>query len=435
MTYHEALAYLDSLNKFGIRLGLERITRLLALMGNPERSFKTVHVTGTNGKGSTTAALAAMLHCAGVRAGMYTSPHLVDYTERIKINQTEITREQFAEAVGYTGQFVTRLVGEGCESPTQFEVLTAAAFYHFAVSKVEYAVIEVGLGGLLDSTNVIVPEVSIITNVALDHADRCGGSLQGVAEHKAGIIKPAVPVITAAEREILPVIRAKAELLQAPLYILGQEFTGSLESQNAEGQVITVRSEQYGQIGPARLSLAGRHQTANSSLAVMAALLLKQRDLRITVDAIERGLAGVVWPGRFEVIPGRPAIVIDGAHNPAGAKALRAALDDNFPGKPIVFLLGILQDKDIGGMLDKLIRPVDSVVVTAPESERAAQPETVAKLIRASRVELALSIEAGIDRVRNLAGGDGVACIAGSLYLIGCARAIINNRQTNFRQV
>lgn len=435
MTYDEALTYLDSLNTFGIRLGLDRITRLLALMGNPEGSYKTVHVTGTNGKGSTTATLAAILHSAGVRAGMYTSPHLLDYTERIKIDQTEVTRADFAAAISFTKQCATELVSEGGESPTQFEVLTAAAFYHFALYKVEYAVIEVGLGGLLDSTNVIVPEISIITNVALDHADRCGGTLQAIAEQKAGIIKPGIPVITAADEAILPVIRTKAASARASLAVLGQQFSACLESLNAGGQVISIKTQLYGQVGPARLKLLGRHQIANGALAVMAALHLGRRDERITAAAIEQGLAGVVWPGRFEVIPGRPAIVLDGAHNPAGARVLRAALDEIFPGRSMVFLLGILQDKDIGGIVSTLIRPADAVVVAAPESERAAEPQLVAKLIKARRTELAASIEEGIHKARSLADQDGVICIAGSLYLIGYARAIINNRQTNYGQV
>ncbi|QJW48982.1 bifunctional folylpolyglutamate synthase/dihydrofolate synthase [bacterium BFN5] len=343
MNYKEALEYLDSLNKFGIRLGLARIQRLLELMGNPERSYKTIHVTGTNGKGSTTAMLASILHHAGIRAGMYISPHLMDYTERITVAETAITQAAFADAVHTTKKFVDQLLDEGGESPTQFEVLTAAAFHYFAAAGVEYAVIEVGLGGLLDSTNVIIPEIAVITNVALEHAERCGGTLTAVAEHKAGIIKRAVPVVTAASEEVLPIIQAKAELEHAPLYVLGRDFECRSDGMKEYQQLIAFKTENYGQLGPLYLNLLGQHQVENSAVVIMATLLLAQKDERITGQAIEKGLSQVLWPGRFEIVEGQPLTIIDGAHNPAGAKVLRNNLDVIFPDRPIVFLLGILE--------------------------------------------------------------------------------------------
>lgn len=431
MNYKEALEYLDSLNKFGIRLGLARIQRLLELMGNPERAYKTIHVTGTNGKGSTTAMLASILHHAGIRAGMYISPHLLDYTERITVAEAPITQAAFADAVHTTKKFVDQLLAEGGESPTQFEVLTAAAFYYFASVGVEYAVIEVGLGGLLDSTNVIIPEVSVITNVALEHADRCGGTLTAVAEHKAGIIKQAVPVVTAASGDVLPIIKAKAELEQAPLYIFGRDFKCRSEGMKEYQQLIVFQAREYGHFGPIYLNLLGQHQVENSAVAIMATLLLAQKDERITGNAIKKGLNQVLWPGRFEIVSGQPFTIIDGAHNPAGAKVLRDNLDLIFPNKPIVFLLGILEDKDIVGIIKNLIRPSDRVVVTSPDSARAARPDEVAHLIKAQQVEVHPTIEAGIIRASQIAEPDGILCIAGSLYLIGYARHIIYNRQKN----
>lgn len=211
MTYQEALTYLDGLNVFGIKLGLVRIARLLELLGEPQKKYRTIHVTGTNGKGSTTAMLAEILLQSGVRSGMYTSPHLVSYTERIQVAGQPISEADFAECILEVKAAVDRMLAEGEECPTQFEVLTAAAFFHFASAQVEYAVIEVGLGGLLDSTNVITPEIAVITNVTLEHADRCGGTLAGVATHKAGIIKEGVPVVTAADGETLEIIRQAAE--------------------------------------------------------------------------------------------------------------------------------------------------------------------------------------------------------------------------------
>jgi len=425
MTYEQALAYLDSLNTFGIKLGLERIKRLLELMQHPERRYKTVHVTGTNGKGSTTAMLAAILVNSGIRTGMYISPHLADYTERMTVNGQEITKTAFAEAIHYTSRFVEQMITEGGESPTQFEVLTAAAFYYFAAVGVEYAVIEVGLGGLLDSTNVIVPEAAVITNVALEHTDRCGSTVAAVAEHKAGIIKSGVPVVTGASGEALDVITKTAQLKDAPLYILGQDFGGQLQVITDYKQQAAFWTEEQGQLGVFNVNLLGQHQVDNSAAAVMVALILARQNKRISLDSIQSGLANVCWPGRFEVIPGFPVTIIDGAHNPAGAKVLRSNLDQLFPGQAVTFLLGILKDKDVIGILGNLVRSSDRVVVTTPDSDRAADPHIIARHIQARQVEVEAGIADALNRARQLALPDGILCVAGSLYLIGAVRSII----------
>lgn len=424
MNYEEALAYLAALNKFGIQLGLSRISMLLALMGNPQLRFKTVHITGTNGKGSTTAMLASILKSGGIRTGMYTSPHLISYTERLAINGLEITESEFAAAIEYTRYFVEKMLAGGNEQPTEFEVLTAAAFYWFAKSEVEYAVIEVGLGGLLDSTNVIVPEVAVITNVALDHIDRCGRTVAEIAGHKAGIIKQGVPVITAADGDALRVITAAANSKSAELLVLGRDFGGSF-LEFAEGvQKIEVETAQ-GTKSQYNLALLGIHQVKNAAVAVMAAAVLARNEHRIGQDTIARGLATVVWPGRLEFFTGQPVCIVDGAHNPAGASALRENLDILFPDGSITFLLGILSDKDVNGIIRVLIRPSDKVVVAAPLSERAGDPELIAGKITAAAVETTLSIEHGLARAADIAGTNGVVCAAGSLYLIGTVRQIL----------
>lgn len=425
MTYEEALSYLASLNRFGMNFGLARIEKLLELMRHPQRRFKTIHVTGTNGKGSTTAMVAAVLQAAGIRTGMYTSPHLEDYPERMQVNGLAVSRQAFAEAVEYTGGLVDGMVAEGWEHPTEFEVLTAAAFYYFAATGVEYAVIEVGLGGLLDSTNVITPAVSVITNVTLEHTDRCGGTVEEIAYHKAGIIKGQVPVVTAARGAALDVIRRTAAEKAAPLYVLGRDFHGSSAGVKGFRQSISVTAGDQGELGPVEFNLLGRHQTDNAAVAVMTALVLAGAEPRITRDAIRSGLAEVRWPGRFEVVPGEPPLVVDGAHNPDGARVLRATLDEVFPGKAISFVLGILADKDIAGITGGLVRETDSVITVRPLSERAADPAALAGVITAGLVEAAESIMAGITRARELAGSDGVVCVAGSLYLIGEARRLI----------
>ncbi|MDR3590223.1 MAG: bifunctional folylpolyglutamate synthase/dihydrofolate synthase [Negativicutes bacterium] len=425
MTYDQALEYLASLNKFGMNFGLERIEKLLELMRHPERRFKSIHITGTNGKGSTTAMLAAILTASGIKTARYTSPHLLDYTERMTINSEPAARSAFAEAIAHTSRFVAEMTAGGWEHPTEFEVLTAAAFHYFAAAGVEYAVIEVGLGGLLDSTNVIIPELAVITNVTLEHTDRCGNTVAEIAHHKAGIIKQGAPVITAAAGEALAVIGKTAADKAAPLYVAGRDFTGLGSGLTGRCQSVTVTTRRYGDLGPFSLALLGRHQAENCALAVMASRVLAEREPRITTAAIGQALSTVVWPGRFEVVGNQPTVILDGAHNPDGARALRATLDEVCPGREIVFLLGVLADKDVVGITGALIRAEDAAVVVRPESERAADPAAVARLLATSRVQTVASIEEGYARALGLAGPDGVVCVAGSLYLIGAARAVI----------
>ncbi|WP_371371571.1 folylpolyglutamate synthase/dihydrofolate synthase family protein [Sporomusa aerivorans] len=427
MTYEQTLAYLENLSKFGINLGMARIERLLELMQHPERRFKTIHVTGTNGKGSTTAMLAAILAASGIKTGMYTSPHLVDYPERMIVNGQEITQEAFAQAIDYTSKFVDQMLADGFEQPTEFEVITAAAFYYFAAVGVEYAVIEVGLGGLLDSTNVIIPEISAITNVTLEHTDRCGSTIAEIARHKAGIIKAGVPVVTAAQGEALAIIKETAASKNAQVYAKEEHFFSQFKGLAQGQQQILVDAGELGKV-EAALNLIGFHQLENSAVAVTAALILGKKDSRITELAIGKALAEVCWPGRFEIVPGEPVIIIDGAHNPDGARVLRQNLDQVFPGKDITFALGILRDKDVSGIIRALIRQTDTVVTVQPLSYRAATPEEVAREIQARRVEAAATIGSGIERAKELAGADGIVCVAGSLYLIGEARQIILNK-------
>ena len=382
MTYEESLIYLANLCKFGINLGLARIEKLLELMDHPERQFKTIHVTGTNGKGSTTAMLASILQAAGIKTGMYTSPHLSNYTERMMIDGQEASPMEFAKAIEYTSQFVEKIVAQDLGHPTEFEVLTAAAFHYFAVCGVEYAVIEVGLGGLLDSTNVIVPEVTVITNVTLDHIDKCGSVITDIAHHKAGIIKQGVPLITAAKGQALDVIRHIAEDKSAKIYIYGQDFSAKFAGLVEHRQKVVLEVSRARNIGTFVVNLLGHHQVDNCAVAVMAALVLAEKEQRITLSALRRGLLEVCWPGRFEVIPGKPTIIIDGAHNQDGARGLRKNLNEFYADKEIVFLLGILRDKDVTAIIKELIGSSDKVVVVAPISQRAGEPQDIAREIQ-----------------------------------------------------
>ncbi len=423
MKYQEALNYLAGLGKFGIHLGLERITGLLTFLDHPEKKFKSIHVTGTNGKGSTCAMLEAILRSAGLKTALYTSPHLVSYTERMVLDGSDVSEADFALAIAAAKAAVEKMAAADLEHPTEFEVITAAAFWLFAEKKVEYAVVEVGLGGLLDSTNVIVPELSLITNISLEHTDRCGSTLEEIAAVKAGIIKEGVPVITAAQPPALAVIEETARRKKSALKRLGQEFSvvGGWES---AGQRIRLTLD--GDVWPEfSLALLGRNQLDNAALAMTAAALLAEREPRITRAAIATGLKAARWPGRFERIAGQPEIIIDGAHNPAGARCLRANLDELEPQKPRVFLLGILADKDVAGILGALIRPEDRVVVVPPASERAASPEAIAAQIKARQVVCCEGISRGLKEAKTMAGPDELLCVAGSLYLVGTVRSLL----------
>lgn len=472
MDYKESLAYLDELNVFGVNLGLKRIERLLFLLGDPQKKYKTIHVTGTNGKGSVTAMLAAGLQAAGIKTAMYTSPHLSSYTERMVIDGKPVSERQFADSLSVVRDICEFMAGEGDEHPTQFEVITAAAFLLFAKLEVEYAVIEVGLGGLLDSTNVIVPEVAIITNVTFEHADKCGGTLEGIAEHKAGIIKEGVPVVTGAEGIALDIIRKTAAEKHAPCYIMGEDFVGEAmrplgqlsippnlgatgtaaqdrrltdmqiealsklhmdcnECSEAEQLVgFTAKNTMFGNMDY-KLSLLGLHQVSNSAIAAAAMMVLAANDLRFTRRTIKQGMKNVTWPGRFELIGGYAhKVLIDGAHNPAGIKVLRASLDYYFPAEKRIFVLGILKDKDFEHMLSMLLRPEDVVVLTTPNSERAADPAELLQYVPTEHKEAIgdpeQALNKGLELAKNTDQSKNTLLIcAGSLYLIGALRELL----------
>lgn len=420
MTYRQALEYLDSLASFGIRLGLARIERLTELLGLPQTAYPTVHITGSNGKGSTAAMTAAALTASGLRTGLYTSPHLVSYTERMQVEGVPISDADFARTMAAVKQAAERMTAEAMESPTAFEVLTAQAFLWFAEQEVDYAVIEVGLGGLLDSTNVITPVVSAVTNVVLEHADRCDGTLEGVARHKAGIIKPGVPVVTAARGMPLDIIRREAAAKKAPLHVLGADFSVESRALSEGGRMLSFSAPEEGYSAwPCPLSLTGAYEAENAALALMMLTLLAKRDGRVSMEAARAALAAVRWPGRFELMRlGGRRVVVDGAHNPAGMAALRRSLDETFPSGPRVFLLGLLGDRDVDAMLSALLRPEDRVVVTAPASERAAAPEEIAARL-GGRGEPERDYESALSKALALTPEDGVLCCTGSLYFIG----------------
>jgi dihydrofolate synthase/folylpolyglutamate synthase len=422
MTYAEAIEYITHASTFGIQLGLVRIQELLRRLGNPQERYKTIHVTGTNGKGSVSAIVAQSLQAAGIKTGRYTSPHLEEYTERISVDGTDISRGDFAAAIAVVAQAVDAMAAAGMERPTEFELLTAAAFWHFANCHVEYAVIEVGLGGLLDSTNVITPVVSVITNVALDHMKYCGPTVEAIAVHKAGILKEGVPAVTAASGPALAVISAAAEKHHCPLAVLHRDFDfADRHCQGLAGQSFTIQRQ-----GAAPLSvtmpLLGFHQAQNAAVAVMALTSAAAQDRRITDESILQGLAQVRWPGRFQVVrAGDVPVVIDGAHNPAGIATFCQTYEENFGTAGRVFLFSVLADKDYSQMVRQLFHDDDFVICAPAPTPRTSDPQKLAAMLPC-RAAWTNSIDEGLDQAFQAVQPGQVLCIVGSLYIQGDVR-------------
>ena len=425
MNYQESIAYLESLGQFGIRLGMERIKQLLFVLGHPENQIKTIHVAGTNGKGSVTTMISTILLEAGCRVGKFTSPHLVKYNERIQINEQDITDEEFAKILTTVREFADDLVKKGaCEQPTQFEILTAAAFHYFALNRVDYAVVEVGLGGLWDSTNLIKPLVSVITNIALDHTKVLGNTMEEIALQKAGIIKEKVPVVTGAEGDALGPIRVMSAVKQAPLYEYGVSFRGQELSSSMDGQKFrlmagTNYASEY------EIRLPGEHQIRNAALAIVAVKIVSKQDSRITEEHLHLGAARTKWPGRLEKIASAPDVILDGAHNPNGADALRNALDKYYPEKKRAFVFGMMGDKSVDEVIKILFRPSDTVfTVRADDGPRAAEAADLAERV-GSNATPADDVSRAYRLACEAAGRDGIVCVCGSLYLVGTFKATV----------
>ena len=432
MNYVESLSYLENLGKFGIQLGMERIEGLLRELGNPEQKIKTIHVTGTNGKGSVTSMITNILLAANLKVGKFTSPHLVRYNERICLNGEEISDEAFATTITAVKAAADSIVKKGvCDQPTQFEILTAAAFLYFCLEKVDYAVIEVGMGGLWDSTNVITPVVSVITNVSLDHTDRCGDSVERIAMQKAGIIKEKVPLVTAAEGDnALGPIITMAMFKEAPVYLYGKAFYGTEVESSMDGQKFTLHAGDF-YASDYEIKLPGEHQIKNTSVAIVAAKLVSKQDDRINELALHLGVANTLWPGRLERVSQKPDLILDGAHNPDGAKALRSALDKYYPGQKVHFVFGMMGDKDMSGVIKTLIHNNDVVyTVRADGGSRAAEAEALAELVGANAIPMNSLAEA-YHKAADQAGKDGIICVCGSLYLVGEFKKVLLEEERN----
>jgi dihydrofolate synthase/folylpolyglutamate synthase len=415
MTYSSAVAYLYRLQKHGIKLGLETMTALMVRLGMPQTRYPTLHIAGTNGKGSTAAITAALLQAAGYRVGLYTSPHLVEFRERIRVNGEMIADSQVAQ--------LTEQLQTLCQpdlSPTFFEYTTAMAFQHFADSGVDVAVLEVGLGGRFDATNVVTPMACAVTTISLDHQEYLGTTLSSIAFEKAGIIKPGVPVVLGqlkddAWRTIEQVARER----QAPVFCLNEDFC-------TEGE--TPQQFSYRGLGmhydELTCPLEGHHQLDNAACALALVGAAAPRGIAVTGEAVRAGLLVVNWAGRLEVVDRRPTILLDGAHNPAAATVLADYLtrsDRSHPSRPVVLVLGMMRDKDHRGFLEPLGSLVDEVVLTQANLPRSA----TAQELRASlegllpHPHVVPSLSDAMALARQLATPDGLVCVTGSLMLVG----------------
>jgi dihydrofolate synthase / folylpolyglutamate synthase len=417
--YTETLGYLYGLESFGIVLGLDNVRWILGLIGNPQDSFKTVHVAGTNGKGSVASMISTTLTVAGHRTGAYTSPHLISFTERVTVNGEPITE---SEVVRLTRMIKARIDEQKEKRPfTFFDFTTALAFEYFRNQGVDVAVVEVGLGGRLDSTNVVEPLVSIITNVGLDHQDYLGNTIEEIAREKAGIVKKGVPVVTGAEGPALGVIRDAASG-RTNLYVLGEDFAFVKKDE---------RVMSYRGIGASfdalSVGLSGDHQLANASLAVCALEVLTSRGLAIGEEHIRQGLATARWPARLELIPatsGRAAVLLDGAHNPDGAKTLALFLGTHFGERKKVLVFGVMKDKDFPRMLAELLPVVHHVILTKPEIARAALPADVA--VYAPGAVVTDTVRDALDKAFKEADVSGLVVVAGSFYTIGEVKQLLD---------
>ena len=378
MTYEEALNYINQLNSRGIALGLERITALLERLGNPQNHLRCIHVAGTNGKGSVCAFLDSTLQKAGLRTGRYVSPTLYDYRERIQINGNWIEEQALAELLTTVKNACDRMTEEHQEHPTVFEVETAAAFLYFQQQNCDYVLLEVGMGGRLDSTNVIEkPVLSIITSISLDHTAMLGNSLEEIAAEKGGIIKTGCPAVLAPQQpEVMKVLMQRC--MECGITPAEADETQLRQiNWSTEGQLFDYRQWQH-----VTISLLGDYQCTNAMIALEALQILQKNEAVLTDEVIRAGLAEARWPGRFEVIHQKPLVIVDGAHNPAGAQALADTLQKHFAGRKITLLMGVFKDKDYTEIARIMSACSDSICCFAPQMERGLDADNLAEAVR-----------------------------------------------------
>ncbi len=404
------LAYLEELKQKGIKLGLGPISRLLDRLGNPQTKYKTVLVGGTNGKGSTAAILSSILASEGIKVGLYTSPHICDFRERIRINGCMIPEDALCT-------LIDKIREEIKEDITYFEFSTALAFLYFSLCEVDVAILEVGMGGRLDATNLASPEVSIITNISMEHQKYLGNNLKSIASEKGGIIKEGGVCVTAARgRKVIDTFEEICRQRKAVLYRTGRDIRVR-RSGKGSFSYYGINKRYSG----LRISLTGRHQIENAALALAAIEVLTAKGMGISDTSVVDGLIDARWEGRLELVSHNPRIIVDGAHNPAGISSLCRSLLADFSYRRLIVVFGVFYDKDYVGMLKRLMPLADKIVLTKPKEARAASAEDLLSVasLHHGHIEVVDDPGEALARARSLAGADDLVCVTGSLYLVG----------------
>ncbi len=435
MKYEASVRYLLSLGRelaaptqaAAAKFDLENITVLAERLGRPDRAYPTAHIAGTNGKGSTAALLESILRHAGFRTGLNTSPHLEKINERIRINGAEISDQAFTETLTCIHVLIEELLAAGKlrAHPTYFECVTAMAFEYFARERVDFAVFEVGLGGRLDATNILVPVVTIITRIDFDHENFLGHSLREIAIEKAGILKPGVPLVLAGQQpEAREVILARAKELGCPAIEPAQIFRidrESMQDGSVRARVIEMDSETIFEIAP---SLPGRFQLQNALNAAAAARLLQNRGFQIPDDAVTGGIANTIWPGRLEKLHSSPDVYLDGAHNPGAARELAHFLEQNFGGSKVWLIYAALRDKAVDEVAGLLFPHAAEIIFTSPRTSRAVSATQLAEIAghHAVRFSVIPDAERAFEHALAEAAPEDSIFVTGSLHLVGQLR-------------
>ena len=426
MDYESAVAYLERHIDLGMKPGLSRMIELLATMGHPESGYPIVHVAGTNGKTSTSRLITVILAAHGLNTGTFTSPHLERIEERIGVNGRSSTPEEFAQAVTDVAGFADLYEKKSGDTPSYFELTAAMAFAWFSENSVDAAVVEVGLGGRLDATNAADGEVAVVTGIDFDHTEVLGTTLEEIAAEKLGIVKPGAMLVTGSmPEEAMKVARATAANFEATHYEFEKDFRVEGSDRGVGGWLVSINGTR-GDYEDVFLPLRGRHQISNLAVAIAASEALLGGPL--DEDALRSGAAAVVSPGRLEVVASSPLVLIDGAHNPQGMRALASTLAEEFAHQKWVLVLAAMQDKDLSQMIPTLRGPIQSAIATETGSNRSLRASDLAATLAAGLevpVESVPDPEAALAKARDLAGSDGAVLVTGSIYLIGAVRSLL----------
>jgi dihydrofolate synthase/folylpolyglutamate synthase len=425
MNFNCSLKWINSFQKFGIKLGLDRIKYIMDELGNPQENYKIIHVGGSNGKGSVCNIIASILIESDYKVGIYTSPHLHDIKERIIVNNQIISNDEFAYITQKIRPIIEKMQASR-EIPTYFEILTAISFQYFKEKRVDYAILEVGLGGKYDATNIVAPVISVITNVSLEHQNILGKNITQIANQKGGIIKESTPIFTAAKNKSLEIIKKIAIEKKAPIYIISNKNWIRLDN-TLEFQEFQIKGllKEY----KVRTKLLGNYQGENITLAIKSIEYFQNHGIKINEDYIQQGIKKTINPGRMEIVNYDPIILLDGAHNPQGVKLLVETLKNDFKYNKLIFILGILKDKDIKSMMPSIISISDYIITTQSNNIRAIESVELEKIIKKMNNKIKVisknKIQDAIKHAITITKNNDLVCITGSLYTVAEARGYL----------